>query len=116
MQLHLSEIQKKEKVQPQHIVQEKLVPTQETLKIIAPRSDAFPITQDMMQLKEETTHKKVMEIDHFHLYFPNIPMKALNKLQVSVTQEVQCREGVDAMELQTDKDVNNTSNINIKEI
>ena len=69
-----------------------------------------------MQLKEETTHKKVMEIDHFHLDFPNIPTKVLYKLQVSVTQEVQSRKGVDAMELQIDKDVNNTSNINTKEI
>jgi hypothetical protein len=100
VQLHLSEIQQKEKVQPQHIVQEKVVPVQETLQIIASGSDIFPITQDMMQLEEETTHKKLMEIDHFHLDFPNIPTKALYKLQVSVTQEVQSREGTDAMELQ----------------
>ena len=91
VQLHLREIRQKEEMQSQHIVQAKVVPTLETLQIIASGSDIFPITQDMMQLKEETTHKKVMEIDHFHLDFPNIPMKALNKLQVSVTQEVQCR-------------------------
>ena len=70
----------------------------------------------MMKLEEETTHKKLTEIDHFHFDFPNIPTKALYKLQVSVTQKVESRKGADAMELQIDKDIYNIFNINIKEI
>ena len=43
-------------------------------------------------------------------------MKVLYKLQVSVAQEVQSIEGTDEIKLQTNKDINNTLNINIKEI
>ena len=70
----------------------------------------------MMQLEEETTHKKIREIDHFHFDLANIPMKVLYKLQVSVAQEVQSREGANVIELQIDKDINNTLNITLKGI
>jgi hypothetical protein len=36
------------------------------------------------------------DIDHLDLALPKVPMKALYKLQVSVTQEIQLRAQVDA--------------------
>ena len=70
----------------------------------------------MMQLEEEKTHKKLTEINHFHFHLANIPTKVLYNFQVSVEQEVQSRSSENAIELQTDKDINNTLNITLKGI
>jgi hypothetical protein len=51
----------------------------------------FYITQEMLQVDEETMQKKLKDIDHLDLALPKVPMKVLYKLQISVMQEIQSR-------------------------
>jgi hypothetical protein len=72
------------------------VPVGETVKITAQGSVNFIITPEMLFIDEETTQKPLKEIETLDLAFPKIPTKALYKLQISVTQEIQSRERSDA--------------------
>jgi hypothetical protein len=83
-QLQLNTVHRKEWVQQQQTAQEKTVPVQETVQIIALGSEKFCITQDMLQMDEEIMQKKLKYIYHLDLVLPKIPTKALYKLQVSV--------------------------------
>jgi hypothetical protein len=84
-------VQQKEHAREHHIAQKKTVLSQETVQIIASGSENYPSTQDMLQMDEETTQKQLKDIDHLDLALPKVPTKALYKLQVSVTQDIQSR-------------------------
>ena len=56
-QLQLSEVQYKDKVKPQHTIKEDIIPTQETVQIIASRGENVCITQKMLHMDDETTQK-----------------------------------------------------------
>jgi hypothetical protein len=70
----------------------------------------------MLQVDEETTQKKLKDIDHLDLALPKVPMKALYKLQVSVAQEIQLRARADATNLQLAKKVSDTLKITINQV
>jgi hypothetical protein len=75
-------------------------PVKETIQITVHGSDIFIITLDMFFIDEEMTHKPVKDIETLDLVMPKIPTKALYKLQVSVTQEIQSSARYDATNLQ----------------
>jgi hypothetical protein len=54
----------------------------------------------MLLVDEETMQKPVKDIETLDLAMPKIPTKALYKLQVSVTQEIQSSARYDATNLQ----------------
>jgi hypothetical protein len=56
-QLQLNAAQQKEKAQPQQTCSGKDSPAQETVHIIVSGSENFSITQDMLQMDEETMQK-----------------------------------------------------------
>ena len=53
----------------------------------------------MLFLDEETVQNPLKYIETLDLDFPKIPTKALYKLQVSLTQEIQSKESSDAMNI-----------------
>jgi hypothetical protein len=66
------------------------------MQIIAQGSTNFIITPEMLFIDEEATQKPLKEIETLDLALPKIPTKALYKLQISVTQEIQSRARSDA--------------------
>ena len=59
----------------------------------------------MLQVDEETEHKKLKDIDHLDLELPKVPTNALYKLQINVAQEIQLRVCVDATSLELANEV-----------
>jgi hypothetical protein len=57
-------------------------------------NEYFCITQEMLQVDEETMQNPLKDIDHLDLELPKVPTKALYKLQINVTQEIQSRAHV----------------------
>jgi hypothetical protein len=70
----------------------------------------------MLQIDEDMEQKAMKYIDHLDLALDKVLTKALYKLQVSITQEIQSRAHVDAMELEVAKDIRDTMKITIHEI
>jgi hypothetical protein len=60
--------------------------------------------------------KKLKDIYHLDLALPKVPTKALYKLQVNVTQEIQSRARADATDLQLIKQVSDTLKITINQV
>jgi hypothetical protein len=58
----------------------------------------------MLQLEEEWCRHHLKEVAQVELVLAKIPMKALYRLQVSVTQEIQSRARVDVTDLAVTKD------------
>jgi hypothetical protein len=54
---------------------------------------------DAIKFPDLTTHRPVKYIERLDLVFPKIPTKALYKLQVIITQEIQFRGRSDATKL-----------------
>jgi hypothetical protein len=79
-------------------------------------SDTFQINQGMLQVDKDTTHKPLKDIEQLDLVLSKIPTKALYKLQISVTHEVQSRARIDAMKLETTKEVKEVLYIALKEV
>jgi hypothetical protein len=75
-------------------------PVGETMQIMVQGSVNFIITPEMLFVDEETTQNPLKYIETLDLALPKIPTKALYKLQVSITQEIQSRERSDATNLQ----------------
>jgi hypothetical protein len=57
----------------------------------------------MLQLEEEMAQTPLKDLAQVELVLAKIPMKALYRLQVSVTQEVQSRARADVTELEVTK-------------
>jgi hypothetical protein len=55
-------------------------------------------------------------IDHLDLVLPKVPTKALYKLQISVMQENQSRDRVDATSLQLANEVNKTLEMTLGQV
>jgi hypothetical protein len=68
-------------------------------------SDTFMVTQQMLRVDEETTHKPVGDINQLELVMAQIPTKALYGLQASVMQEVQSRARANATNLEVGREV-----------
>jgi hypothetical protein len=68
-------------------------------------SDTFKVTQQMLRIDEETTHKSVRDIDQLEVVMAQIPTKELYRLQESVMQEVQSRAHTDATNLEVGREV-----------
>jgi hypothetical protein len=60
----------------------------------------------MLFIDEETTQKPAKDIETLDLVIPKIPTKALYKLQVSVTQEIQSKARYDATNLKITQEEN----------
>jgi hypothetical protein len=58
----------------------------------------------MLQMDEGVAQTPLKDLAQVELVLARIPTKALYKLQVSVTQEVQSRTRTDAVELQGNKE------------
>jgi hypothetical protein len=58
----------------------------------------------MLRMDEIVGKTPINDLAQLQLVFPRIPSKALHKLQVNVTQEVQTRACTDIAELQQEKD------------
>jgi hypothetical protein len=115
-QLQLTTVQQKEQVQQQQTSQERTVPEQETVQIIAMGNENFCITQGMLQVDEDTMQKPLKDIDHLDLALPKVPTKALYKLQISVTQEIQSRARADATSLQLANEVSKTLEMTLNQV
>jgi hypothetical protein len=79
-------------------------------------SENFCITQEMLQVKEETMQNPLKDIDHLDLALPKVPTKELYKLQINVTHEIQSRAHADATSLQLANEVNRTLELKINEV
>jgi hypothetical protein len=91
---------RKEKQQKDKPVQVKEgVSLGETMHITTQGSTNFIITPAMLFIEEEIVHNSLKDIETLDLGLLKIPTKVLYKLQVSVMQEIQCRERFDAMNL-----------------
>jgi hypothetical protein len=62
---------------------------EETIQMIMQPSPNFSVTQDMLQIEEEITQNSLKYLEKLKLVLVKKPTKALYKLQVNVTQEVQ---------------------------
>jgi hypothetical protein len=54
------------------------------VKTIVVSNDRFKVTQEMLEVDENTMQRLVKDLEHLELVLVNIPMKALYGLQVSV--------------------------------
>jgi hypothetical protein len=64
------------------------VPMSETMQFTVQWSANFIITLAMMFLDEEMTHKPLKDIEALDVTLAKILTKELNKLQVSIVQEI----------------------------
>jgi hypothetical protein len=60
--------------------------------------------------------KPLKDIDHLELALPNIPTKAMYKLQVIVAQEIQSRACANATSLHLAKETNNTLEMTLNQV
>jgi hypothetical protein len=58
------------------------------MKTIAMSSDKFKITQEMLEVDENTVQRPMKDVEHMELVLVNIPMKTLYGLQESLMHEV----------------------------
>jgi hypothetical protein len=72
----------------------------DTVHTIPQPSATFHITPSMLCMDEIVGQTPLKDLAQIQLVFPWIPSKALHKLQVSITQEVQSRARTDLAELQ----------------
>jgi hypothetical protein len=72
----------------------------ETVQITMQGSINFIITLEMLFMDEETTQRPLKDIEMLNFALPEIPTKALYKLQVSVMHEIQSRARSNATNLQ----------------
>jgi hypothetical protein len=89
---------------------------EETVQTIVMSSDRFKVTQEMLEVDENTMQKPVKDMEHLELVLVNIPMKELYGLQVSVMQEVQSRARVDATNLALDREVKEILQVTCEQI
>jgi uncharacterized coiled-coil DUF342 family protein len=76
----------------------------DTVHTIPQPSATFHITPSMLRMDEIVGKTPLKDLAQLQLVLSRIPSKALHKLQVSVTQEVQSRACTDTTELQQVKD------------
>jgi hypothetical protein len=67
-------------------------------------SATFHVTPSMLRMDEIVGKTPLKDLAQLQLVLPRIPAKALYKLQVSVTQEVQSRARTDLAELEHEKE------------
>jgi len=79
-------------------------------------SEYFNITQEILQVDEETTQKPLKEIYHLDLALPKVLTKVMYKLQISVTQEIRLRARTDATILQLANEVKRTLELTINQV
>jgi hypothetical protein len=76
----------------------------DTVHTIPQPSETFHITPSMLRMDEIMGQTPLKDLAQLQLVLSWIPSKALHKLQVSVTQEVQSHARTDTTELQQEKD------------
>jgi hypothetical protein len=79
-------------------------------------SENFSITKDLLQMDEDMVRKQVKDVEHMELVLAKVPTKALYKLQMSITQEVQSRARTNATNLETSKEEKEVLEIALKEV
>jgi hypothetical protein len=72
----------------------------DTIQITLQGSIHFNITPEMLFVVEETTERPLKDIEMLDSTFPKNPTKALYKLKVSVSQEIQSRARYNETNLQ----------------
>jgi hypothetical protein len=70
----------------------------------------------MLQVDEDIAWKPLKDIENLDLMLSKTPTKALYKLLISVTQEVQSRDRIDAVNLETTQEEKETLEIVLKEV
>jgi hypothetical protein len=73
---------------------------QVTVQIISMENEIFCITQEILQVDEETSHNPLQDIYHLELALPRVPTKVLYKFKISVAHEIQSRDHVDGTSIQ----------------
>jgi hypothetical protein len=96
--------------------QETSVPVQKTIHIIAMGSDRFCITQEMLEVDEETMQKKLKYIYHLEFSLPKVPTKLLYKIQINVMQEIQSRARANVTSLKFSNEVKRTLELTINQV
>jgi hypothetical protein len=110
--MHHPTTQQTEKEQETSVQKEK----EETVKTIVVSSDRFKVTQEMLEVDENTVQRLVKDMEHMELVLEKIPTKALYGLQASVMQEVQSRARVDATNLALDREVKEILQVTCEQI
>jgi hypothetical protein len=95
---------------------EKIHEEKDTLQTSTIVRNNFQINQGIIQVDKDTTQKPLKDIEQLDLVLSKIPTKALYKLQIIITNGSQSRARIDAMNLETNREVKEVLEISLKEV